>query len=109
MLRDKWTLEIISATLRETYPDEPEMQISHEGLYQWIYFAHTHTPWQRGANEQVNGLIRHYFPKGTDFSKVTPAELATVVLKINKRPRKCLNYRAPYDVFADALRGALAV
>lgn len=73
-----------------------------------IYFAHPHAPWQRGTNEQVNGLIRRYFPKGTDFSKVTPAELDAVILKINKRPRKCLNYRAPYDVFADALRGALA-
>jgi IS30 family transposase len=74
-----------------------------------IYFAHPHAPWQRGANEQVNGMIRRYFPKGTDFSKVTSAELDAVILKINKRPRKCLNYRAPYDVFADALRGALAV
>lgn len=72
-----------------------------------VYFAHPHSPWQRGANEQVNGLIRHFFPKGTDFSKVSPAELEAVVLKINQRPRKCLNYRAPYDVFADALRGAL--
>jgi len=72
-----------------------------------VYFAHPHSPWQRGANEQVNGLIRHYFPKGTDFSKVTQAELEAIVLKINQRPRKCLNYRAPYDVFADALRGAL--
>ena len=49
----------------------------------------------------------YFFPKGTDFSKVSPAELEAVVLKINQRPRKCLNYRAPYDVFADALRGAL--
>lgn len=72
-----------------------------------VYFAHPHSPWQRGANEQVNGLIRHSFPKGTDFSKVSPAELEAVVLKINQRPRKCLNYRAPYDVFANALRGAL--
>ena len=68
-----------------------------------VYFAHPHSPWQRGANEQVNGLIRHSFPKGTDFSKVTQAELEAIVLKINQRPRKCLNYRAPYDVFADAL------
>jgi IS30 family transposase len=74
-----------------------------------IYFAHTHSPWQRGANEQINGMIRRYFPKGTDFSKVSPEELQRVITKINKRPRKCLNYRAPYDVFAEALRGAFAV
>lgn len=73
-----------------------------------VYFAHPHAPWQRGANEQVNGLIRRYFPKGTDFKKVTDEQIDEVVLKINQRPRKCLNYQSPYEVFAEALRGALA-
>ena len=73
-----------------------------------VYFAHPHAPWQRGANEQVNGLIRRYFPKGTDFRKVTDAQVEEVVMKINQRPRKCLHYQSPYDVFAEALRGALA-
>lgn len=73
-----------------------------------VYFAHPHAPWQRGANEQVNGLIRRYFPKGTDFRKVTDKQIDEVVLKINQRPRKCLNYQSPYEVFAEALRGALA-
>jgi len=73
-----------------------------------IYFAEPYSPWQRGTNEQTNGLIRRYFPKGTDFRTVTEEEVEDVVEKINKRPRKCLGYRAPYDVFADALRGALA-
>jgi len=72
-----------------------------------IYFAHPHSPWQRGANEQVNGLIRRYFPKGTDFRKVTDEQVEQVVLKINQRPRKCLDYQSPYDAFAEALRGAL--
>ena len=73
-----------------------------------VYFAHPHAPWQRGANEQVNGLIRRYFPKGTDFRKVTDAQVEEVVMKINQRPRKCLHYQSPYDDFAEALRGALA-
>jgi IS30 family transposase len=73
-----------------------------------IYFADPYSPWQRGTNEQTNGLIRRYFPKGTDFSKVTQEEVDAVVMKINKRPRKCLGYRSPYDVFAEALRCALA-
>lgn len=72
-----------------------------------IYFAHPHSPWQRGANEQVNGLIRRYFPKGTDFRKVSDVRIEQVVLQINQRPRKCLNYQSPYEVFAEALRGAL--
>ena len=51
-----------------------------------VYFAHPHSPWQRGANEQVNGLIRRYFPKGTDFRKVTDEQIEEVVLRINQRP-----------------------
>lgn len=73
-----------------------------------VYFAHPHAPWQRGANEQANGLIRRYFPKGTDFRKVTDAQIEEMVMKINQRPRKCLHYQSPYDVFAEALRRALA-
>lgn len=72
------------------------------------YFADPYSPWQRGSNEQINGLLRRYFPKGTDFDTVTDQELEAVVLKINQRPRKCLGYQVPYDVFAEALRGALA-
>jgi IS30 family transposase len=73
-----------------------------------IYFADPYSPWQRGTNEQTNGLMRRYFPKGTDFSKVTQQEVDVVVEKINKRPRKCLGYRSPYEVFAEALRCELA-
>ena len=72
------------------------------------YFADPYSPWQRGTNEQINGLLRRYFPKGSDFRKLTQETVDAVVEKINKRPRKCLGYRAPYDVFADAMRGALA-
>jgi IS30 family transposase len=53
-------------------------------------------------------MIRRYFPKGTDFRKVTNAQVEEVVMKINQRPRKCLQYQSPYDVFAEALRDALA-
>lgn len=63
-----------------------------------VYFAHPKCPWERGLNEQVNGLLRHYFPKGTDFSQVTPAELRKAVKQINNRPRKTLGYRTPYEV-----------
>jgi IS30 family transposase len=73
-----------------------------------IYFAHS--PWQRGAGEQINGMICRYLPKGTDFSSAKfPEELRRVIAKINKRPRKCVGYWTPCDVFAEALRGAFAV
>jgi transposase, IS30 family len=64
-----------------------------------VYFAHPHSPWERGTNENTNGLVRQYFPKGTDFSKVTPAELRRVQDELNGRPRKVLAWRKPDEVF----------
>lgn len=64
-----------------------------------IYFADPYAAWQRGTNENTNGLLRRYFPKGTDFSEHTPQAIARVVQKLNNRPRKCLDYRTPREVF----------
>lgn len=72
-----------------------------------IYFADPYAAWQRGCNENTNGLLRRYFPKGTDFRKVSEKELALVVKKLNHRPRKCLGYRTPHEVFMKVVRGAL--
>jgi transposase, IS30 family len=72
-----------------------------------VYFADPYAAWQRGTNENTNGLLRHYFPKGIDFQKVSEDELALIVKKVNDRPRKCLNYQTPHDVFHRASRGAL--
>ena len=74
-----------------------------------IYFADPYSAWQRGANENTNGLLRRYFPKGTDFKNVTEKTLAEVVKKLNHRPRKCLGYQTPHEVFMKARRGALAM
>ena len=72
-----------------------------------IYFADPYSAWQRGANENANGLLRRYFPKGTDFSTVSDEALAAVVQALNNRPRKCLGYRTPHEVVQLALSGAL--
>jgi transposase, IS30 family len=72
-----------------------------------IYFADPYAAWQRGTNENTNGLLRRYFPKGSDFRLVTQKTLAAAVKKLNHRPRKCLGYRTPHEVFQDAKRGAL--
>jgi len=72
-----------------------------------IYFADPYAAWQRGANENVNGLLRQYFPKGADLSNVTGQSLALIVNKLNHRPRKCLNFLTPHEVFSAAKRGAL--
>ena len=72
-----------------------------------VYFAHPYSPWERGTNEQTNGLLRRYFPKGTDFRKVTRQSIKQAVNLINQRPRKSLNYRTPEEVFLKAVNGAL--
>ena len=63
------------------------------------YFAHPYSSWERGLNENTNGLIRQYFPKGTDFEKVTDAQILEVESKLNTRPRKCLDRRTPSAIF----------
>jgi len=72
-----------------------------------VYFADAYSAWQRGTNENTNGLLRHYFPKGIDFRKISEEELGLIIKKVNHRPRKCLNYRTPHEVFRHASCGAL--
>lgn len=74
-----------------------------------IYFADPYSAWQRGTNENTNGLLRRYFPKGTDFRNISDQRLASAVRKLNHRPRKCLGYRTPHEVFQVAKRGALGM
>ncbi|MBR9879743.1 MAG: IS30 family transposase [Gammaproteobacteria bacterium] len=71
------------------------------------YFCDPYCSTQRGPNESTNGLIRQYFPKGTDFRQVTDAKLSRVVNKLNDRPRKRLGYRTPAQVFLGEYSGAL--
>ncbi len=68
-----------------------------------VYFADSHSPWQRGSNENVNGLIRFFFPKGTDFTKVTDEQVETVLELINNRPRKCLGFLSPIEFVRNVL------
>jgi len=74
-----------------------------------VYFAAPYAAWQRGTNENTNGLLRQYFPKGTDFRRITDKALQGAVDRLNHRPRKCLGYRSPHEVFTSATRVALAM
>jgi IS30 family transposase len=78
-----------------------------------VYFAHPYHAWERGTNENTNGLLRQYLPKGSDLTEVTDEQLRCYVRQVNHRPRKCLDYQSLFEVFhpkstADSLSLALA-
>lgn len=74
-----------------------------------VYFAHPGSPWERGTNENTNGLIRQFFPKGTDFHKVSRYEVKKVQNLLNGRPRAALGFRKPFEVFNQLINNAVAL
>ncbi len=98
--------------LTMTYDQGREM--AHHKLFTEIsgikvYFAHPRSPWERGTNENTNGLIRQFFPKGTDFNKVTRYEIKKVQGLLNGRPRQALGFQKPYEVFNQLISSAVAL
>ena len=69
-----------------------------------VFFANPYSPWERGTNENTNGLIRKYFPKGTDFNLITNKELKYVQNELNERPRKMLGYETPNNAFENCIK-----
>jgi len=89
--RARWTL------LRHHHPQTPLISEAP-------FFADPHSPWQRGTNENTNGLLRQYFPKGTDLSRWDADEVAAVEAAINARPRKILGWKTPAEALDEHLR-----
>jgi len=89
-----------------TYDQGGEMA-EHKLFYQesniTVYFAHPQSPWERGSNENTNGLLRQYFPKSTDFTKISRERLKEVQDELNDRPRKTLDWDSPHERFSKLL------
>jgi transposase, IS30 family len=89
-------------TKRTLTLDNGTENAGHEELTEKLgikcYFADPYAAWQRGSNEQINGLIRRYLPKGTDFSKIEKDQIKKIEKLINNRPRKCLGFKTPLEV-----------
>lgn len=102
---------IPSAYRRTLTLDNGSENTQHEALSKalgmQIYFATPYASWERGTNENTNGLLRRYFPKQTNFLEITQKQLDKVVHLLNHRPRKCLNYQTPFEVFNKVTGGAL--
>jgi IS30 family transposase len=94
------TNRVLSITSDNGKEFAEHLQIA-EALDTAFYFSHPYSAWERGTNENTNGLIRQYFPKGSDFSSVTETVPVSVTDKLNHRPRKCLDFQTPFEVFFD--------
>lgn len=107
LLKDKMieVLQTVPKTKRKSItPDRGKEFSKHNEITKELggikfYFADPHSPWQRGTNENTNGLIREYLPKGQDFANLSDEEIDKIIDKINKRPRKCLGWKSPHEVF----------
>jgi len=105
-------LRVIPRKFRKTLTrDRGSENLGYEELEQQLgircFFAHAYHSWERGSNENVNGLIRRFFPKKTDFRAVTDKEIQQVEYLLNSRPRKRLGWKTPYQVFYELTGVAL--
>ena len=77
-------------------------ELISEALKAEGYFANPYHSWERGLNENTNGLIRQYFPKGMNFNQLAHEQVSAIMNKLNNRPRKCLGFKTPAQVFFDS-------
>lgn len=102
-LTHKATLKLLKKSVVETITNDngPEFAMhkkTAQALKTKVYFNHPYCSWERGTNENTNGLVRQYYPKGFDFNLVTAAEIKLIETKLNNRPRKCLGFKTPIQI-----------
>jgi len=109
------TIELLKpygSALRTITADNDKEFAYHEQLTEElvaaVYFARPYHSWERGLNENTNGLLRHYWPKSTDFKQVTDEKVASVVFQLNERPRKTLGFKTPADLMHNYLAAQAA-
>lgn len=102
-VRQELTAQLAPLTVKTITSDNGREFAHHQRIAQHLkaafYFAHPYASWERGVNENTNGLVRQYFPKKSDFSKITDRQIKKVVERLNNRPRKTLGYKTPNEVF----------
>lgn len=101
-------LEPIKACVHTLTTDNGREFAGHQRIAQALdadfFFAHPYASWERGANENLNGLIRQFFPKKLRFDSITPNQIAFAMHRLNHRPRKCLGFKTPHEVFMTQLK-----
>jgi IS30 family transposase len=102
-------LQAVPQPLRQsmTYDQGREMarhELLHKKLRLQVYFADPHSPWQRGSNENTNGLLRQYLPKSADLAQLSQRDLNTIAARLNNRPRQTLNWMTPNEAWLDQLK-----
>jgi IS30 family transposase len=101
-------MQMLPEYLRKTLTHDNGLEMAQHKLFSKdtqmkVYFAHPHSPWERGTNENTNMLIRDFFPKGTDFNLIPSGKIKQVQELLNNRPRKTLDWSTPYEVFNDMI------
>lgn len=100
------TIQSLPESLKRTLTWDQGREMSHHMQFKIdtgvdVFFCDPHSPWQRGSNENTNGLLRQYFPKGTDLSKYTPKQIRAAADSLNGRPRMTLDWRTPAEALAE--------